>query len=221
MPRLPYGPSGLRLVLGWLFIGMLLPNGIHAATPPDPFLNQLTPREIRQGWTLLFDGSTTNGWSPRGASDWEVVDGTLTPKAGSGGGFLCTQRDFSDFQLRADFWIDATANSGVFLRCPPIGDITTAAAYEVNIYDAHPKWPTGSINDVGRCRRPTATVGRWNSYDLRAQGTHLVVRLNGRKVLDTHDSRASKGLIGLQTLDGRGVVRFRNLKIRPLPTAAR
>ena len=39
------------------------------------------------------------------------------------------------------------ANSGVFIRCPAEGPITQGNAFEVNIYDPHDSWPTGSINE--------------------------------------------------------------------------
>ncbi len=183
----------------------------RASTP-----NTLSPREVAQGWILLFDGESDFGWTPRGDSRWQVADGCLTPVPGTGGGWLCTRSEFADFELHAEFWVDAEVNSGVFLRCPTSGSIPTTQAYEVNIYDAHEKWPTGSINDVGRCRRTTRTVGRWNTYEIHAEGPDLRVRLNGRTVLEARDTRAARGVIGLQTLTGRGVVKFRNLKLRPL-----
>jgi hypothetical protein len=117
--------------------------------------------------------------------------------------------------LHAEFWIDGEANSGVFLRCPTAGDITPATAYEVNIFDAHEKWPTGSINDVARCRQTTRTVGRWNTYDLRAEGPRFVIRLNDQEVLDATDAKHARGVIALQTLTGKGVVRFRNVNSGP------
>lgn len=178
--------------------------------------NTLTPREIADGWIRLFDGETLFGWAPRGTAEWSVVDGTLTPKQGTGAGFLCTTSEFADYELSVEFWIDAVANSGVFLRCPTAGSLTTSNAYEVNIYDPHPKWPTGSINDVAARRRAVRTVGRWNRYDIRAEGPHFVVRLNGTRVLDTVNGAHPRGVIGLQTFNGQGVIRFRNVKLRPL-----
>src|SRR4051794_41289248 len=78
----------------------------------------LSPQEISQGWILLFDGSTSFGWAPRGDAKWEVQDGTLAVTPGSGKGYLSTTTEFPDYHLRADFWVDDKANSGVFLRCP-------------------------------------------------------------------------------------------------------
>lgn len=178
--------------------------------------NRLTPQEVAEGWILLFDGESTFGWSARGGSTWTVRDGALCYEPGSGGGYLSTTSEFANYQLHAEFWIDDKANSGVFLRCPPAGDITSLNAYEVNIFDPHEKWPTGSINEVAKAREPQKTTGQWNSYDLTADGDHLVIKLNGKVTVDVQDTKHPRGTIALQNLKGEGEVRFRNLKLKPL-----
>ncbi|MCC6232212.1 MAG: DUF1080 domain-containing protein [Verrucomicrobiales bacterium] len=197
------------LCLGFLLVAVL-------GRAEERKANTLTRAEVDAGWIQLFDGETLFGWSPRGSAQWRAVDGTLQPVTGTGGGFLCTTTEFADFELHAEFWIDETANSGVFLRCPRTGDITPWTAYEVNIYDAHEKWPTGSINEVGRRRGRVSTVGRWNAFDLTAVGDRFTVSLNGRRVLRVRQDRHARGLIALQTLTGAGSVRFREVRVRPL-----
>lgn len=179
-------------------------------------LNSLAPQEISDGWILLFDGETTFGWTPRGGTIWTVQDGALSYQPGSGGGYLATTTEFSDFKLHVEFWVDEVANSGVFLRCPGSGTIAATNAYEVNIFDPHEKWPTGSINEVAKARGSQATAGRWNTYELLAEGDHLVVQLNGKTTVDVRDARQSRGVIALQNLKGEGTVKFRNVKLQPL-----
>ena len=86
----------------------------------------------------------------------------------------------------------------------------------MNIYDAHSKWPTGSINEVALREGDIHSVGRWNSYHLTAQGNHLVVRLDGRVLVDTHNDREKFGPIGLQQFQGQGMVKFRNIRLKSL-----
>jgi len=179
-------------------------------------LNSLSVQEVSDGWILLFDGETTFGWGPRSGTAWTVQDGALCYQPGSGGGFLATTTEFSDFKLHVEFWIDAVANSGVFLRCPGNGTISATNAYEVNIFDPHEKWPTGSINEVAKARETQATTGRWNTYELTAEGDHLVVQLNGKTTVDVRDRRHSRGVIALQNYKGEGMVKFRNVKLQPL-----
>lgn len=183
---------------------------------PGPKLNQLTSAEKQAGWELLFDGESLAGWTPRDQARWEVVAGAIAYRAGSGPGLLCTTKNYDNFELKVDFWVDAVANSGVFLRCPQAGPIAATNAYEVNINDAHLKWPTGSINEVARRQGDARSTDRWNSYHIIAQGNHLVVRFNGREVVDARDDREKSGPIGLQQFQGQGMVKFRNIKLKPL-----
>ena len=88
------------------------------------------------GWTTLFDGSSLDGWNALGSANWELADGTV--QADSGGGFLVTEDSYADFQLTLEFWVDETANSGVYIRCSDPQTIRATNSYEVNIYDARP-----------------------------------------------------------------------------------
>jgi len=178
--------------------------------------NFLAPEEASSGWLRLFDGESLFGWAPRGDAQWEVSDGMIRYKQGTGGGVLSTTTEFADYQLHVEFWIDAQANSGVFLRGPTSGDITSSNAYEVNIFDAHAKWPTGSLSGIARPEKPVSTVGQWNAFDLTVRGDRLSVELNGNVAVEANDGRFARGTIALQQLDGKGDVRFRNLKLRPL-----
>jgi hypothetical protein len=199
-----------------LLCAALLPLATLLSFAAERTPNSLSRSEAAEGWIQLFDGETTFGWTPRGDGKWTVQDGAVVFQPGTGGGYFSTTTEFADFDLHAEFWIDAVANSGVFLRCPPTGEITALNAYEVNIYDAHERWPTGSINEVAAAPERMPTAGRWNTYDLSAAGDQLHVRLNGRTTVDARDAKHARGTIALQNLKGDGVVKFRNLRLRPL-----
>jgi hypothetical protein len=210
MIALMKAPGRGRLSAWLAILSAFLLNGQAAQ------LNSLSAQEVSDGWLLLFDGETTFGWTPRGGSTWTVQEGALCYQPNSGSGFLATTTEFSDFKLNVEFWIDAAANSGMFLRCPRTGEISATNAYEVNIFDPHEKWPTGSINEVAKAGESQTTTGRWNTYELTAEGDHLVVRLNGKTTVDVHDGRHSRGVIALQNYKGEGMVKFRNVKLQPL-----
>ena len=177
--------------------------------------NMLTSAEQADGWALLFDGAGLDGWAPRGDAQWEVADGAVSPVEGSGRGHLATEAHYADFELVADFWIDETANSGIFIRTPAEGAINQGNSFEVNIYDPHASWPTGSINEIAKIQTMPDTTGRWNTFEITADGDHLVVKLNGETTVDAHSDRHAHGPIALQ-YNAAGQVRFRNVKIRTL-----
>ncbi len=90
---------------------------------PTIFPIALAPYEKSDGWKLLFDGKTTNGWvgaykTSFPAKGWEIKDGTLTVQSSAGaestnGGDIVTKDQYSAFDLSFDFKLTAGANSGV------------------------------------------------------------------------------------------------------------
>lgn len=167
------------------------------------------------GYTTLFDGSDLNQWKPVGNANWRLQDGLLLADLGSG--FLLTRQNYQDFQLKVDFWVDPSANSGIYVRLTDLQNITATNAYEVNIYDQRPdpSFGTGAIVDVAKVTNMPKAGGQWNSYDITFKGDRMVVYLNGEKTVETRDSRLSAaGPIALQY--EKGVVRFRSIKIKPL-----
>jgi hypothetical protein len=211
-----FGIMGWTMKLGCRLLGaslyVLLGYGIAAQVES----NSLTPQEVAEGWILLFDGESTFGWVPRGEAKWQVAGGSLCSGPGGGSGMISTTTEFSDYVLKVDFWVDARANSGVFVRCPATGEISSANAYEVNICDSHEKWPTGSLSEIARPATPPKTLGRWNTFEIRAEKDQLAVGLNGQLLVEARDGQHARGTIALQQFNGLGEVRFRNVKLKPL-----
>ena len=168
-----------------------------------------------QGWTPVFDGKTLNAFDPIGDANWRVADGAIQADGGKGG-FLMSKQSFGDFEIRAEFWVDEKANSGIFLRCANPKAAGADTCYEVNVFDTRPdpSYGTGGIVDVVKVTTPIKTGGKWNTYEIRAQGSHLVVTLNGTKTVDVQDTKHARGPFALQW--GAGVVKFRSVQIRPL-----
>jgi hypothetical protein len=171
------------------------------------------------GWTTLFDGTSLNGWNPIGDANWRLADGAV--QADQGAGFLLTRAPYADFQLRVEFWVDDDANSGVFIRCQDPQQVSAANAYEVNVYDKRPDpaFRTGAIVDVARPLAQISAGGKWNTFEITAQGQHLTVTLNGTRTVDVNDSKHARGPIALQYgagANGAGIVKFRKVEIRTL-----
>lgn len=166
------------------------------------------------GWTTLFDGTSLAAWDRIGTANWTLKDGLVEANAGQG--FLISKAAYRDFEIRAEFWVDGPANSGVFLRCSNRGEVTQDNAYEVNVYDTRPDqtYATGSIVGIASASSQMKAANQWNKFEITAQGDHIVVMLNGVKTVDTHNAKYAEGPIGLQA--SAGTVRFRKVEIRPL-----
>lgn len=188
------------------------------------------------GFAPLFDGKDLKGWRVIGGKSeaWGVENGSLV-SFGEGGGWLGTEREYGDFELRLEFKLTPESNSGVYLRAPADRSHISRTGLEIQLLDeTHPRYKgikpwqlTGAIYHVAAPKpghlKPT---GEWNAMEIKADGTHVTITLNGTQVvddrLDAHPELAAEhtglkrtqGLIGLQSHNGR--VEFRNLAINDL-----
>jgi hypothetical protein len=172
------------------------------------------------GWTTLVDGSklpgAAEGWTALGEGNWSLAEGTLQGKGGTMG-YLVTKDSYTDFEIRAEFWADATCNSGIFLRCQDRNKVGANNAYEVNIFDKRPDptYGTAAIVDVAKVRQPgPMAVDRWNTFEITAKGERLVVVFNGEKTVDVNDGKWKSGPVALQSAGG--TIRFRKVMIRAI-----
>jgi hypothetical protein len=186
-------------LLALVFCGVHVDQALAQATPP---------------WTTLFDGRSLDAFNTVGNANWKIVDGVV--QADSGTGFLVTKQPYGDFEIKAEFWVDTAANSGIFIRCADPQMVGADTCYEVNIFDTRPDptYGTGAIVNVAKVTTLPKAGGKWNTYEIRAEGPRMIVTLNGVRTVDVQDTKHARGPIGLQY--GAGVVKFRNVQIRPL-----
>jgi hypothetical protein len=189
-----------------------------------------------KGFTSLFNGKDLEGWQVHNGKmeSWKVdADNKVLYVSGGGGGWLMTEKEYGDFELRLEFKVPKSGNSGVALRAPLKGD-PAYQGMEIQIlddpsYKGLKEWQhTGSIYGVvPPTKVATKPVGEWNKYRIVCKGRKVSVELNGEKVVDADlddykEKHAAahpgilrdKGHVGLQEHGGR--VEFRNLYIKEL-----
>lgn len=171
------------------------------------------------GWVTLIDGDKgLENFTRIGAANWSATGGniqaTLTGKKPA---YLISKASYRDFQLRVEFMPSTDANSGVFLRCQNPQEITDENCYEANIFDQRPDptYGTGAIVKVAKAPEPMPKAGgKWNTYEITAQGSHLILVLNGVQTVDVEDAKLVNGHLALQWAQGN--IKFRKLEIKPL-----
>jgi len=122
--------------------------------------NVLSPQEEAQGWKLLFDGETTNGWRGAGKEafpekGWRVEDGVLIVEASGGaeaayGGDIVTVDEYDLFEFSLDFMITEGANSGIkYFITESYGSDASAIGLEYQILDdnRHPDATQGAAGN--------------------------------------------------------------------------
>ena len=182
-------------------VGTLAPNTLSAA-------------EQRDGWHLLFDGKTFDGWRGLGydsvpTAHWKIENGTIrkiadgdVPRLPDGqpaaGGDLMTKDTFRDFELAWEWKISRAGNSGVKYNVSE--EISMAAApnhaalgFEYQMLDDSlhednkvPSHRAGALYDLiePSAGKTLKPVGEWNSSRIVLRGNHGEHWLNGSKVVE-------------------------------------
>lgn len=180
-------------------------------SPLTPIItsNALGVDEAKNGWKMLWDGKTTDGW--RGAKldefpsfGWEIKDGVLTVLSSGGeesaaGGDIVTKELYGDFELKVDFMITEGANSGIkyYVNTDLNKGEGSSIGLEYQILDdaRHPDAKLGrkegirtvaSLYDLIQAdpNKPMNPPGEWNTAYIKSVDNHVEHWLNGMKVLE-------------------------------------
>jgi len=208
--------------------------------------NTLSPAEEKEGWKLLFDGSSTSGF--RGfkldtmPSYWMAMDGSLMKEKPTRD--IITKDKYKNFELQVDWKVARGGNAGIFYRGTEEYDAIYWSAPEYQLLDdkVHPDGKnrmTAAGAVYGMYASPAGFVkaaNEWNHTRLIVKGDHVEHWLNGHKMvsytLGSKDwaarvakskfkafpnyGKASEGYIGFQGGED-GTLALRNIKIRVLP----
>ena len=102
------------------------------------------------------------------------------------------------------------------LRLEEPADVISTSCYEINIYATNesPYNRTGSIVNHAPPLMTTEAEEQWNTYDIVAEGSRIVVTLNGNVTAEIDDGSHANGPFALQ--NNGGLIRFRNVRLQPL-----
>jgi hypothetical protein len=172
-----------------------------------------------QGWVTLIDGENgLDNFNRLGGANWHAEDGAIQADRSTtkGASVLVSKRTFKDFELYAEFWADHDTNSGLYIRCTDQSKVSSASAYEAQIWDKNPnaKMSTGALLPVASVPPIYKAGGRCNTYEIRAKGQQITVKLNGVVTVNVEDGKYPSGAIGLQ--QNAGVIKWRKLLVREL-----
>lgn len=183
--------------------------------------------------TAIFDGKTLEGWDGDAkvfrVEEGAIVGGTLKERIARNE-FLCTKKEYGDFELRAKVkLLGDGANGGVQFRTKRIPNNHEVSGYQADMGEGW--W--GKLYDESRRNRVLAEPGKdvkvkvnakdWNDYVIRCEGNHIQLWLNGVKTVDyteKDEKVARSGIIAVQ-IHGGGPSEawYKDLTIVELKTA--
>ena len=160
----------------------------------------------------LFDGRSLAGWEGNlslfRVREGAIVGGTLAERIARNE-FLCTQKEYGDFELRLKFkLLGEKPNAGVQIRSRRIPNHHEVIGYQADLGDGY--W--GALYDESRRRKVLAAPakekleqvlkrGDWNEYVIRCQGRRIQLWINGQPTVDytePDETIEQRGIIGLQ-----------------------
>src|SRR5262245_9630917 len=152
--------------------------------------NELAAKEKDDGWILLFDGKTLDGWmiSSEKPSRTPVEDGCINPH--KAGGYMMVHKEmWENFVLSCDYKISKKCNSGIFIRTyslkPRPGKDVGFNGIEVAIDDTKGigYHDPGALYDLAKPTKQTQKpAGEWNLLVVTCDGPKITVQLNGEVV---------------------------------------
>ena len=179
----------------------------HVAPEMNIIDNTISPYEAKDGWTLLWDGKTTDGW--RGAKlstfptkGWEIENGILKVMKSGGaesanGGDIVTARKYKNFVLKVDFKITEGANSGIKYFVNPDMNKGKGSAigceFQILDDDKHPdaklgvkgNRKLGSLYDlIPAPENKPFNKNKFNTAIIIVKGDHVEHWLNGIKLIE-------------------------------------
>lgn len=179
-----------------LLLSSAIPGILNAQVP-----NSLTKKEKKEGWFLLFDGKTLDGWHiylrPTAKPGWSVSDGAIMTDFHNGGvrQDLVTNDEYENYELSLEWKIEVGGNSGIifnvkedsaykatYLTGPEMQVLDNIKASD-NQKDNH---LAGSLYDlIAADPKPVHPAGEWNAIRIKMLNGHLTFWMNGEKVVDT------------------------------------
>jgi Domain of Unknown Function (DUF1080) len=160
----------------------------------------LTNDQKKNGWKLIFDGKTLDGWRVylnKENNSWEVKDGMLHCKPFSESGDnkrsdLVTVEEYSSFELSWDWKVAPKSNSGVIYHVTEEFDQPYKSGPEYQMIDDRgadgklEEWQkTGGVYAMyAPVSAKPKPAGEWNTSRIVVSGNHVEHWLNGTKVLE-------------------------------------
>lgn len=183
-------------------------RGIIDASAPCQQGNSLTDEEIADGWKLLWDGRTTNGWRSANGPEfpqkgWTIKDGILSVDGADGaesrnGGDIITTEKYGNFILSVEFRLTEGANSGIkYFVNPEVnnnpGGSSIGCEFQILDDEKHPdaklgvrgNRTLGSLYDLipAPADKPFHK-GVFNKAVVKVEGNHVEHWLNGVKIVE-------------------------------------
>lgn len=190
----------------------------------------------KEDWIDLFDGETTNGWTPRGEVETLEVKNGEIHLFSKKNVWVVSDKEMSDFEFTAEVLLPEDAdevalNSGIAFRLT--GEEGKPKGYQCEIEAPFPG-ENGGVFGIGlggwlypkegQKKEHHAAIkgvlkqGDWNTFRVVCNGPSIRTFVNGKQIAQVEDGQSLSGYFGIQHHGKGGTIRFRNIRARELPS---
>jgi len=205
-------------------------SGYHPATAP-------LEKRRGTGWVSLFDGKTTEGWTPRGDIEFIKVVNRELHLLSNKNIWVVSKAQATDFEVELEVKLPPQSeskndhfNSGLGFRL--IGEKGKPKGYQCEI-ERNEGGKNGGVYGIGfggwlypknqqqNAQLKTNTKDlfsntKWNKIHVRAVENRVQTWVNGQKVSDVQGIKRHHGRFGVQHHGSGGTVKFRRLRFRAI-----
>ncbi|PST83447.1 DUF1080 domain-containing protein [Pedobacter yulinensis] len=211
----------MKFLLPCLFVAVSFHAAVHA--------------QGNRGWENLFNGKDLSGWKQlNGKAKYEVKNGEIvgTTVSGEPNSFLATQKNYGDFVLELELFVDPAMNSGIQFRSESRSDYQNGRVhgYQAEVDPSERAWSGGIYDEARRgwlypmelnpLGKNAFKNNQWNKYKIECIGNQIRIWLNGVPTACLVDDKTREGFIALQVHsigknDQPGKqIRWRNIRIQ-------
>jgi len=168
-------------------------------------------------WVQLFNGKDLTGWKthPDDKAKWTVEEGLLVGR-GPAGHLFSERDDYENFRYRIVAKINDKGNSGQYFRTKFAKAFPPGYEAQINSTHGDPQ-RTGSLYNIVKITEQLHKPDEWFTQEVIAEGDHIIIKVNDKTVVDTKDTKHSKGHFALQQHDPGTVVMFKKIEVIELP----
>ena len=190
-----------------------------------PAATRADDKKDDKGFVQIFNGKDLDGWEAfdrNGKQDdfsknWVVKDGVIQGM-GPASHLFVPKGNYKDFIYRAEVKIADKANSGMYFRTAKGPGFPKGYEAQVNSTHTDPL-RTGTLYNFVPVTKDLVAPDTWFTQEIEAVGNHIVIRVNGEKVVDFTDPKNTfkEGFFAFQQHDPGSKVQIRKVEVKELP----
>ena len=179
------------------------------------------------------------GWqsNPENPESFSIEDGAIKVQGERSHLFYVgtvNDADFQDFEFKAKVKTMPNANAGIYFHTKYQPEGWPSTGYEAQVNTTHGDVrKTGSLYavddvDADTLKTTGAKDGEWFDYYIRVYGKHVIIKINGKKLVDytqpENPERSNdmsgrilkSGTFAIQAHDPGSLAYFKDIYVRPL-----